>query len=276
MIRLRSSGYKKVRNLLGAPSPHIPVALSSVILNHFGNRTMEPILLYGLQLGSSMGLVASLEWLGQPYRLTRVDMLGEMREPAYARINARHETPALITDDGRVLTETMAIAAWLQARDADRRISFEPRSPEDGRMHQLMAFVNTGFTSAFTPLWFAFEMAMPDPAFKDALRRFGCEQVIKRHDQLEAMIGDTPFLVGDRPTLADGVLIGVARWLEFHKVAEPARWPRLAALRQRIEAEPAVQFASALEDGRSVTGSGVLLGHVPLAQVIDRFGRKAR
>jgi glutathione S-transferase len=237
---------------------------------------MAPILLYGIQLGSSMGLVASLEWLGQPYRLSRVDMLGEMREPDYARINARHETPVLIADDGRVLTETMAIAAWLRARDADRRISFEPRSTEDDRMHQLMAFLNTGFTAAFTPHWTALEMTPPDPAFQGTLRRFGSEQVIKRHDQLEAMIGDTPFLLGDQPTLADGVLIGVARWLEFHKVAEPARWPRLAALRQRIEAEPAVQFALALEDGRSVTGSGALLGHVPLTEVIDRFGRKAR
>src|SRR5690606_35720572 len=107
---------------------------------------MEPILIYGFPSGSSMGLVAALEWLGRPYRLCRVDMLGEMRDPAYARINARHETPAFITEEGRPLTETMAIAAWLEARDPERRISFDPGSPEADRMHQLMAFLNTGFT----------------------------------------------------------------------------------------------------------------------------------
>ena len=137
---------------------------------------MEPILLYGFPPGSSMGLVAALEWLGKPYRLARVDMLGEMREPSYARLNARHETPVLVTDDGRVLTETMAIAAWLEARDTDRRISFDPRSPEADRMHQLMAFVDTGFTGAFTPLWVALEMAEPDPAHQEALRRFGVKR----------------------------------------------------------------------------------------------------
>src|SRR3546814_10616692 len=78
-----------------------------------------PILIYGFPLGSSMGLVAALEWLGKPYRLCRVDMLGEMREPAYARINARHETPVLITDQGKVLTETMAIAHWFAARSEE-------------------------------------------------------------------------------------------------------------------------------------------------------------
>lgn len=233
---------------------------------------MEPILLYGFPLGSSMGLVAALEWLGQPYRLSRVDMLGEMRDPSYARVNARHETPTLITDDGCILTETMAIAAWLEARDLERRISFAPASPEGNRMHQLMAFVNTGFTGAFSPLWAALEMKTPEPVFQDALRRFGRELVINRHDKLEAMVGDAPFLVGERPTLADGVLIGVARWLEFHAVAEPERWPKLAALRRRIEADPAVVFATAIEDGETLAGSGVCRGQVPLADLINRFG----
>ncbi|WP_352802612.1 glutathione S-transferase N-terminal domain-containing protein [Mesorhizobium sp. M0909] len=103
---------------------------------------MEPILLYGFPLGSSMGLVAAFERLGQPYRLCRVDMLTEMKNDAYASINGRQETPVLITHEGRVLTETMAIAAWLEARDTQRRISFDPRSPEGrpdapaGRLHK--------------------------------------------------------------------------------------------------------------------------------------------
>lgn len=234
---------------------------------------MEPILLYGFPSGTSMGLVAALEWLGQPYRLSRVDMLGEMRDPSYARINPRHETPALITGDGRPLTETMAIAAWLEARDTDRRISFDPLSPEADRMHQLMAFLNTGFTGAFSPLWVALEMETPDPDYQAALRRYGRAAVIERHDKLEAMVGDSPFLIGERPTLADGLLAGVARWLEYHEVADIARWPRLAAIRRRIEADPAVRFALALEDGETPAGTGALQGQLPLAEVIDRFGR---
>ncbi|TIQ91771.1 MAG: glutathione S-transferase family protein, partial [Mesorhizobium sp.] len=69
---------------------------------------MEPILLYGVPAGSSMGLVAAFERLGQPYCLCRVDMFTEMKNDAYARINDRQETPVMITDEGRVLTETMA------------------------------------------------------------------------------------------------------------------------------------------------------------------------
>jgi len=233
---------------------------------------MEPILLYGFPSGTSMGLIAALEWLGQPYRLSRVDMLGEMRTPSYARVNARHETPALITDTGTPLSETMAIAAYLEARDSERRISFEPQSPEADRMHQLMAFINTGFTGAFSPLWAALEMEKPDPDYQAALRRFGRESVIERHDKLEAMVGDGPYLVGDHPLLADGLLAGVARWLEYHEVGDIARWPKLEAMRKRVEADPAVTYATAIEDGKTPKGSGACLGQIPLSDVISRFG----
>lgn len=219
-----------------------------------------------------MGLVAALEWLGKLYRLCRVDMLGEMRDPSYARINARHETPALITDAGRVLTETIAIAAWLEARDSERRISFVPLSPEADQMHQLIGFINTGFTGAFSPLWVAMEMAKPNPQMQTSLREFGAARTIERHDKLEAMVGDHPFLMGERPTLADGILVGVARWLDFHQVADRARWPKLAAIRRRIEADPAVVYATALEKGDISLGTGACVGHIPLADVIERFG----
>ena len=163
---------------------------------------MEPILVYGFPLGSSMGLVAAFEWLGQPYRLSRVDMLADMKSDAYGRLNDRRETPVLISDDGRTITETLAIARWLEARDVERRISFDLATAEADRMHQLMGFLNTGFTGAFSPLWAALEMEHAAPTYRETLRDFGRKAVANRHAKLEAMIGDTSFLVGDRPTLA--------------------------------------------------------------------------
>jgi glutathione S-transferase len=234
---------------------------------------MEPILVYGFPLGSSMGLVAACEWLGQPYRLSRVDMLADMTSDAYGQLNGRRETPVLITDDVRAITETMAIARWLLARDIERRISFDDAAETD-RMHQLMGFINTGFTGAFSPLWSALEMKQADPAYRETLRDYGRRTVAKRHAQLEAMIGNTPFLVGQRPSLADALLIGVARWADYHNAVDPAAYPRLMALRRRIEADPGVRFALAIEDGEKPNGSGALRGHVALADVIAQFATR--
>jgi glutathione S-transferase len=155
----------------------------------------EPILTAGFPLGSSLGLVMAFEWLGQPYRLTRVDMLAEMRSDAYLRLNGRQETPVLITDNGP-LTETMAIALWLEARDNERRISFTPGTRPADQLHQYIAFLNTGFTGAFAPLWVALEAEDASDDYRNALRQLGCTAVAKRHKQLEAMIGDSDYLMG--------------------------------------------------------------------------------
>lgn len=232
------------------------------------NPASEPIITSGFPLGSSAGLVTAFEWLGQPYRITRVDMLGEMRTEPYKRLNGRVETPVLITGEGRVLTETMAIALWLEARDTERRISFEPGTPEADRLHQYIAFLNTGFTSAYTNLWVAFEAEDATEGEKETLRKFGRSLVAKRHEQLEAMIGDGDYLLGRKPSLADAVFAGVARWADFHQAIDPRDYPRIQALRQRVEADPAFRFALAMEDGQPAAGSGAMKGLVPLEEVL--------
>ena len=230
---------------------------------------MQPILLYGHPLGSSMGLVAAFEWLGQPYKLSRVDMLGEMRDPAYAKLNPRHETPVLIAEDGKIITETMAILRWIEQRDIDRRVSFTPDSAETVRLQQLAAFLNTGFTAAFTPYWVALELETPDPVYQESLRRLGRTLVNDRHQKLEQMIGDSLYLLGNRPTLADAVFVGVARWADFHQAIDPADYPKLRTLKARLEADPAVVFATAIENGEQTTGSGAMSGQVPLAELVS-------
>lgn len=231
-----------------------------------------PILTSGYPLGSSAGLVAAFEWLGLPYRLTRVDMFGEMRTEAYRRLNGRVETPFLVLTDGRILTETMAIALWLEQRDLENRISFQSGTRQADRMHQLMAFVNTSFTASFIPLWAALEAEGMDDGAKGILRQFGRHMVTHRHEQLEELVGKDPYLVGDKPTLADAIFVGVARWADFHEVVERGRYPRIEALRQRLESDPAFKFALAIEGGDQAVGGGGMKGLVPLEGLMHAAG----
>jgi glutathione S-transferase len=229
---------------------------------------MEPILVYGHPLGSSMGLVAAFEWLGQPYRLTRVDLMTDVHTEAFLRLNGRGEAPVLITEAGEPLAETMAIGLWLEARDAERRITFAPGTRAADRLHQYVAFLNTGFTAAFSPYWLALESADASPEEAAAWRALGHRMVNGRHAKLEAMIGDTPYLLGDRPTLADAVFVGVARWADVHQAIDTAAYPRIAALKARLHDDPAVRFAVGLEEGQSLA-SPALKGHVPLRDLLE-------
>ncbi|RYG33956.1 MAG: glutathione S-transferase family protein [Burkholderiales bacterium] len=228
---------------------------------------MDPILVCGYPEGTSLGLAAAFEWLGQPYRLARVDMINDMKTAAYARLNGRQETPVLVRPDGAPLTESMAIALWLEARDTDRRISFDPKSLKADRMHQLMGFLNTGFTGAFSPLWAAMEMNPPNPALQETLRSYGRKSVIERHEKLEAMIGDEPYLAGDKPTFADAMFVGVARWAEFHEI-DVIRFKRIQAHKQKLAKDPAVIFAHGVEIGEAPRGSGACKGYVAMDDVL--------
>jgi glutathione S-transferase len=55
-------------------------------------------------------------------------------------------------------------------------------------------------------------------------------------------------------------------------VFDAAKYPRLHRLRQRIESEPAVVFARAIEAGESAAGVGAMRGQTPLEDVLSRFG----
>lgn len=57
---------------------------------------MQPILFYGVPQGCSFGSIVALEWLGQPYRLCRVEMLEQPWDPLFERINPLYQTPALL------------------------------------------------------------------------------------------------------------------------------------------------------------------------------------
>ena len=232
---------------------------------------MTPILIYGFPQGSSLGLVTALEWLGKPYRLSRVDMLSEMKNAQFARLNDRQETPVFVTEQGHVITETLAIAAWIEQEDQAHKISYPLGSFERLRMLQIAAFINTGFTAAFGPLWMAMEANESDAPANDVLRKIGIAGVRKRHDQLEAMVGDSKFLTGNKPTIADAIFIGVARWLDVHQVAPRNDWPKLNRIRTEIEQLPAYQFAERIELGDTPT-STAFKGHVPLPEVISTYG----
>ena len=106
---------------------------------------MHPILCYGVPSGCSFGSIVALEWLGQPYRLCRIDMPNEVTGDAYRRINPIGETPSLLDGDGQVISESLAILNHLGARGIDRGLGFAQGTRDFDRLNQLLAYLNTSF-----------------------------------------------------------------------------------------------------------------------------------
>ncbi|RDZ27413.1 glutathione S-transferase family protein [Lysobacter silvisoli] len=226
-----------------------------------------PILYYGVPSGCSFGSIVALEWLGQPYQLSRIEMPEEVTADEFRRINPVAETPALMDEQGRVLTESMAILNHIAARGVGR-IGYAQGTPEFDRLNRTLAYLNTSFFNAFAPLWHALEHPSADDA---ALKRYGRDKVEKVHAQLEAMIGDGPWLLGEQRTVADAYFIGIARWSQYHDVVDRSAYPKLQRLFEALEADPAVKFAHAIEDKTPALSAGGFRGEIKLADTLPRL-----
>ena len=235
---------------------------------------MEPILFYGVPQGCSFGSIVALEWLGQPYRLCRINMPGDMQNDLYSRLNPRRETPVLLLENGEPLTESAAILQNIAGRDPARGLGFAQGDVRFDHLNQMIAFLNTTYFSAYNPLWKAYEME-ENPPVQAVLRNIGREAVEKAHEQLEAMVPEGSCLAGTERTIADAYLTGIARWAVYHRVIEPRAYPKLHRLLQKLEADPAVIFAHAIEEGSTAITTGAFRGHVSLASIGTRLSAPA-
>lgn len=229
---------------------------------------MHPILFYGVPEGCSFGSIVALEWLGKPYRLCRIQMPEEVTDETYAAINPVRETPALRTEDGRLISESVAILNHLAARGIDRGWGYPQGSAAFDRFNQVLAFLNTSLFNAFSPLWHALEHG-DDPAATAALQHYGRNEVAKAHANLEAMLDGRTWLLGDKPSFVDAYFAGIARWNDFHGAIDRSAYPRVARLYDRLQEDPAVQFAHAIEEGREAMSVGGFEGHVTLRDALS-------
>jgi glutathione S-transferase len=228
---------------------------------------MPLTLFYGVPEGCSFGSIVALEWSGAKYHLCRVEMPEVVSSEDFKQINPVGETPSLLLPDGSIVSESVAILHHIAVKARSKSLGFEPGSPDDDRLHQMLAFLNTSFFGAFSPLWYSFEHSL-EPAAKQALRDYGIKKVEKRHAQLEALLGDRQWLVGDGRSLADAYFMGIAQWNDFHQVVDRRKFPALNSLYQRMLEDPAVRFAHAIEHEEPAVSAGGFQGHVSLPDAL--------
>jgi glutathione S-transferase len=93
----------------------------------------------------------------------------------------------------------------------------------------------------------------PDPADVAAAAKVVAEQLPKLFDYLEQQIGERPFLVGGRLSIADLAVASPFVNLRHAGVApERKRWPRLRAFLDRLHARPS--FAKLIAEETPVFG----------------------
>lgn len=188
----------------------------------------------------SLGIRVLLEEIGAPHEVVTLDLrAGGQRAPEYLALNPKGKVPALLRDDGSVLTEFPAIAVWLARTHPDAALWPTGVEDEARAMELLDYLVSTvhmrGFTLLLVPQKF-----VPGDEAQAALRAHGRAVATDGLAQVAERLGDRPFLNGDRPGVTDAALFYILRWAVGVGVALPEA---LRALDDRMMARGAVRRA---------------------------------
>src|ERR1700690_1479038 len=168
----------------------------------------------------SMAVHIALREAGYEFELDKVD-LGAKRTASgedYNQVNAKGYVPALRLDDGQVLTEDAVLLQYVADHKPEAGLVPPLGSMERYRLMEWLNFTSTEihktlgalFNPKITPEWRDNQVAL-----------FG-----RRADWLAARLGNKPYLMGDKFTVADAYLFTVLRWCKLHKL-DTTRWPGL-------------------------------------------------
>jgi len=173
------------------------------------------------------------EEAGVPLELVKVDLKAHKLESGedYFGINPKGAVPALVLDDGRLLTEGPAIVQYIADLNPASGLAPACGTFERYRLQEWLTFINSEIHKTFTPL---FHGAAGDE------RRKTIETIEKRFAFADKALTNQPFLLGDTFTAADAYLFVMLTWAKKFHIAVP---PALASYYDRVAARPKVQAA---------------------------------
>jgi glutathione S-transferase len=180
----------------------------------------------------------ALEHAGADYRAMRMSFAKqEQRTPEYLRINPKGRVPALVTERG-ILTETPAILQYVAQTHPQAALAPLDDPFELARMNAFNSYLCSTVHVAHAHRGRGYRWA-DDAAAQEAMKKKvpqsvgDCFELIER----EYLVG--PWVLGERYTVSDMYLFTLASWLEGDGV-DPARFPKVAAHRERLRADPVV------------------------------------
>lgn len=173
---------------------------------------------------------------GVPVELARVDLATKKLESGddFGTVNEKGYVPALVLDNGEVLTEGPAIIQYIADQKPQSGLAPKAGTLERYRLQEWLNFIATEIHKSFSPLF--------NKAASDDWKQAATANLSKRFDYLSTRLADKSYLLGEKFSVADAYLFTVLNWTGFVGI-DLSRWPVLKAYHARVAARPRVQEA---------------------------------
>jgi glutathione S-transferase len=166
---------------------------------------------------------------GMDFELEKVDLATKTTETGadFNAVNAKGYVPAVVLDDGELLTENVAILDWI----ADQKPALRPGGALGrSKLLEMLTFISTEVHKRFGVF---FQGGSDEDKAKNG------EMITKRFQHIaDTMKGD--YLFGDQPSTADAYLFVTLMWAGMVGVSVP---DKLNGFRERMQGRQSVQTA---------------------------------
>jgi len=182
----------------------------------------------------------AVAWAGAPIEIINLER-GAHKGEDYLAINPRGQVPALVFDDGDVLTEATAILGYISEAhvgDPDYARDKPAGRKEAEALSYLSSEVHAAFKGHFAPSTYA-----NTPQTEKTVRHLTYDRLNNYFIRLNEWIADSdgPWLLAER-TYADAYLYIVMRWIERTPL-QLSDYPNLQTHQQEMEKDAGVLLA---------------------------------
>ena len=191
--------------------------------------------LYIIPGACSLAVNIALREAGIRFELSRLDPATGKADDGtdFRTVNPKGYVPALRLNDGRVLTENVAILLYVADQNLQARLAPPPPGFDRYRLLEWLSFINSEIHKGFSPLY--------SPSATEDVRLYARNHLVKRLDYLHETLRETTLLPGQF-TIADAYLFTVLGWGPEVGL-DMTRWPRLETYRAQIAQRPHVLAA---------------------------------
>ena len=177
-----------------------------------------------------------LEEIGRPYDTETVDLAKKLTASGadFWAINPKGYVPALLLDDGDLLTEGPAILQYLADQAPELNLAPANASKARYQLQSWLTFIGTEVHKNFSPFF--------NPAATPEMKELARANLQRRLGYVNDQLAGRDFLMGDTFSVADAYLFTVVGCAKFVQL-DLSAWPHLIAFQGRVAARPATQRA---------------------------------
>ncbi|CNH40399.1 glutathione transferase GstA [Yersinia mollaretii] len=178
---------------------------------------------------------------GLDFSIESVDLAAKITETGqdYLSINPKGQVPALVLDDGSLLTEGVAIVQYLADKVPDRHLIAPAGTLSRYHAIEWLNFVATELHKGFSPLF--------NPKTPEEYKVIARERLDKQFSYVDSVLAHHDYLLGKKFSVADAYLFTVTRWASALNI-EITQRSHLDQYMVRVAERPAVKAALAAED----------------------------